>query len=170
MSTVKSIARNQSGAVLAIVLLVLLALTILGAAALSTTSVELNIARNERELREAFYLAEGAAMEGVQRLVNTPAVDLDERFAFWHHSREAIDGDGPNFRDPGQWEAAGDAQGNCLRSPVDPDTFIAAVEWRVAPGGSLVMTGTRLYQNRVYGRCTKHGAEQLVEIGYYLRY
>jgi hypothetical protein len=99
--------QSQSGAVLVITLLVLLAVTVLGVASLQTTSVELNISRNEREIRETFYLAEGAAMEGLQRLKAVPAVDLEERIFLWHHDRDSIGNDKTGFRDPahGRWKA-----------------------------------------------------------------
>jgi len=163
--------QSQSGAVLIITLLVLLAVTVLGVASLQTTSVELNIARNEREIRETFYLAEGAAMEGLQRLKAMPAVDLEERVFLWHHDRDSVGDDKTGFRDPAQWQMDSGARSpNCMPSAIDPDTYFAAVNWGVAPGGSLVQTGSRLYHHRVYGLCTKHGANQRVEIGYYLRY
>lgn len=161
---------HQSGAVLVVTLLVMLAVTILGVAGLQTTTVELRIARNEREIRESFYLAEAAAMEGVQRLINAAGVDLEEQFAHWHHFRQAMAGNGAGFRDAGHWDCTDSAIGNCLPSPLDRHAFIAAVEWRVAPGGSLLMTESRLVENRVYGLCTKHGAHHVVEIGYLLRY
>jgi hypothetical protein len=163
--------QSQSGAVLVITLLVLLAVTVLGVASLQTTSVELNIARNEREIRETFYLAEGAAMEGLQRLKAVPAVDLEERIFLWQHDRDSVGDDKTGFRDPAQWQMESAARPpNCMPSTIDPDTYFAAVNWGVAPGGSLVQTGSRLYHHRVYGLCTKHGANQRVEIGYYLRY
>jgi hypothetical protein len=165
--------QSQSGAVLVITLLVLLAVTVLGVASLQTTSVELNIARNEREIRETFYLAEGAAMEGIQRLKAVPAADLEEGVFFWHHDRgsESIENDKTGFRDPARWQMDSGARSpNCMQSAIDPDTYFAAVNWGVAPGGSLVQTGSRLYQHRVYGLCTKHGANQRIEIGYFLRY
>jgi len=163
--------QSQSGSVLVITLLVMVAVMVLGVASLQTTSVELNIARNEREIRETFYLAEGAAMEGIQRLKAVPAVDLEERVFFWHHDRESIGNDKIGFRDPAQWQMDSGARSpNCMRSAIDPDTYFAAVNWGVAPGGSLVQTGSRLYHHRVYGLCTKHGGNQRVEIGYFLRY
>jgi len=161
---------NQSGAVLVVTLLVVLAVTVLGVAGLQTTTVELRIARNEREIRESFYLAEAAAMEGVQRLINAAGVDLEEQFSHWHHPRRALAGNGWDFRDAGDWDCDDSENGNCLQSPLDRHAFIAAVEWRVAPGASLLMTGSRLVENRVYGLCTKHGGDHMVEIGYLLRY
>lgn len=163
--------QSQSGSVLVITLLVMVAVMVLGVVSLQTTSVELNISRNERAIRETFYLAEGAAMEGIQRLKAVPAVDLEEGVFFWHHDRDSIGDDKTGFRDHAQWQMdTGGFPHNCMQSAIDPDTYFAAVNWGVAPGGSLVQTGSRLYHHRVYGLCTKHGANQRVEIGYCLRY
>lgn len=161
---------DRSGSALLITLLVLTGVTIIGIACINTTIVEMKISSNGHEMRESFYLAESAAMEGVQRLINISDVDLNERILSWHHPRrDPVDG-AIDFRDPTQWDADGVGQGNCLQSALDPNAFMAAVEWKVAAGGSLVMTESRLYQNRVYGRCTKHDNGNLIEIGYNVRY
>ncbi len=161
---------SQCGSALVITLMVLTALTILGVAALNTSGVELKISRNEREVRETFCLAEGAVAEGVQRLSALSAVDLNEQYLPWHHPRKAAETNLVNFRDLKRWDVDGLGEDNGLVSPMSPDTFIAAVEWKVATGGSLVQTQSRLYQNRVYGRCDKYGTGTLVGMGYYLRY
>ncbi len=161
---------RQSGSALVITLMVLTALTILGMATLTTSGVELKIVRNEREIREAFCLAEGAVAEGVQRLSAMRTEDLVEQYLPWHHPRKAAETNRVDFRDPARWDADGVGEDNALVSPMSSDTLIAAVEWKVATGGSLVQTQSRLYQNRIYGRCDKYGVGTLVEIGYYLRY
>jgi hypothetical protein len=161
---------KQSGSALVITLMVLAALTILGVASLNTSVVELKIARNEREVRETFCLAEGAVAEGVQRLSALQAVDLNEQYLPWHHPRKSVENNRVDFRDLNRWDVDGLGEDNALVSPMSADTFIAAVEWKVATGGSLVQTQSRLYQNRVYGRCDRYGTGTLVEMGYYLRY
>jgi hypothetical protein len=163
-------ASSQCGSALVITLMVLTALTILGVAALNTSVVELKIVRNEREVRETFGLAEGAVAEGVQRLSATKSVDMNEQFLPWHHPRKAVEENQVDFRDPGRWDVDGVGEDNGLLSPMSSDIFIAAVEWKVATGGSLVQTQSRLYQNRVYGLCNKYDTGTLVEMGYYLRY
>ncbi|MBR9980320.1 MAG: hypothetical protein KFF50_04770, partial [Desulfatitalea sp.] len=113
----------------------------------------------------------------VQRLVNLSAdaealVDLQEHGFHWHHPRLGLEAPGLDFRHADAWTIdEPDALPNCLQGALDPDACMAVMEWRVAPGGSLVMTdGSRLYENRVYGLSTKYGAWNLVEIGYYVRY
>ena len=167
----KALWDNQKGSVLLITLLVLIAVTILGIAGIQTSIIELKISSNERQMREGFFLAESAAMDGVQRMASMMNKDLNDPSEFWYHSKRDSDGTDLDFRDPGKWIKDGDNDmHNCLGSAIDPSTFVAAMEWKVASASSLVMTETRLYQNRIYGLCTKYDADNLVEIGYNLRY
>ena len=161
---------QESGAVLLTTLLVLIAITVLGLASINKSIVELKIARNEREVRELFYLSEAACMEGIQRLQSTDNTDLNEHAQFWHHSKKSISDNRLNFRDPTHWDMDGLTEDNSINSTLNADTYIAAVEWTVATGGSLIQTQSRLYQNRIYGFCDKYDAENIIEMGYYMRY
>lgn len=58
--------QSQEGAVLVIALMLLAVLTILGAAALNTTTSEIRIAGNERVYKNAFYNAETAITYAVE--------------------------------------------------------------------------------------------------------
>jgi hypothetical protein len=161
---------GQSGSALVVVLLVMTALAILGVMSINTSTVELDITRNEREVRETFYLSESAVLEGVQRLIDTPRIDLEEKIESWHHDEWALRAVSVDFRDPQYWDADGHGEDNALQSQLDANTYIAAVEHRLASGSSAILTESRLYMNQVYGLSTKHDALSLVEVGYYLRY
>ncbi len=161
---------HPSGSILLVVLLVIASLTLLGVLAINTTAVDMAIARNHRDLRESFYLAEAAAMEGLQRMLNSPAVDLAECHFIWHHSATEVEQSHLDFRRPGNWHTDDPQHANALQSPLDAHTFLAATESRVAGGSSLIATDSRLYVNRLYGLCTKHDADNVVQIGYYMRY
>ena len=151
-------------------LLVLLAITILGVASVNTSVVESKIARSEKEFTETFYLSEGATMECIQRLIDTDMVDKDEQFPPWHHSKAGVVEMAIDFRQPSDWDVDGVGEDNGLKSPINNDVYLAAIEWKVATGGSLIQTESRLYQNRAYGLCTKYGINSIIEVGYYLRY
>ena len=114
---------SQSGSALVVVLLVMTALAILGVMSINTSMVELAIARNEREAREAFYLSECAALEGIQRLIDTPRIDLEEKIGFWHHEEETAETAKEDFRDPQYWDADGRGEDNALQSGLDENTF-----------------------------------------------
>jgi hypothetical protein len=152
------------------VLWVMAAVSILGVMSINLSSIELEISCNERRMREVFYLSEGAALEGVQRLANAPRIDLEDKIYFWHHEEKAANPDQTNFRDPRQWKTGGRDGDNAMQSALDPNCYYSAVEHRLAAGSSAVVTGTRLYMNRVYSLCSKHKASNLVEIGYQQRY
>jgi hypothetical protein len=109
-------------------------------------------------------------LEGAQRLIDTPRIDLEEKISFWHHNEESIKAAEEDFSDPQYWDADGRGEDNALQSRMDENTFIAAVEHRLASGSSAILTESRLYMNQVYGLSTKYDALSLVEIGYYLRY
>ena len=161
---------DSSGAALIITILVMAALTILGIMSINTSVVELYISRSEREIRESFYLAEGVTMEGIQRLIALPPKDLDEQYIPWHHAKSRLASEGIDFRNPEDWDINGDENDNAVPGALSGDSFLAAAEWAVATGGSLIQTDTRLYQNRVYGLCRRYDADTIIEIGYYLRY
>ncbi len=162
--------QNPNGSILVVVLLVMTAISILGIMSINTSTVELRIARNEREVREVFYLSESAAIEGVQRLIDTPPIDLEEKIQCWHHGIETATAENLNFRDPQKWDVDGRGEDNGRRSALDQNAFFSAVEHRLATGSSAIVTESRLYMNQVYGLSTKYNAVSLVEIGYYLRY
>ena len=161
---------DRRGSVLTITLMVLAAITILGIAGINTTIVELHISRNELQLRESFYLSEGAAIEGIQYLREAKAMDLNEQQLPWHHSRATLAAVKTDFKNPDHWKVDQAGEDNGLQSALEPHSYLAAVEWATATGSSLISTQTRLYVNRVYGLCTKHGTDTIVEIGYKMRY
>lgn len=161
---------GQHGSVLVIALLVLLSVTILGVMGIHTSTVDLRIAGNEHRMRESFYLAEAAAVEGIQRLMKTEAVDLNEKHLVWHHSQNEVEAQSIDFRDPQDWDVDRVEPDNGTYSGVDENAFITAVERRVATGSSLIATQSRLYVNSVYGLCTKNHTDILIEIGYKSRY
>ena len=162
--------QKQQGSTIIVVLLVMMAVTIIGVMSINTSVVDLRIARNEKRLRQTFYLSDGVAMEAGQRLADTAPIDLEEKHSYWHHAMKQVRAEGIDFRRLDDWVVDGDEEDNALASPMGPDLFMAAVEWRLATGSSAIATGPRLYLNRVYGLYRGNNAGQVVEIGYYLRY
>lgn len=158
------------GSTLVVVLLIMAAISIFGAMSLNFSSVELQISGNERQMREVFYLSESAALEGVQRLENTPRIDLEDKVYYWHHRGDAKGHDKLDFRDLQQWDADGHGEDNARKSALDSKSCFAAVEHRLAAGSSAIVTGPRLYLNQVFGMSDKYKSGNLVEIGYQLRY
>ncbi len=161
---------TQSGTVLVLCVLILTAVTVLALAGIHAGAMDLQIATNHARLGHGLYLAEGAALEGIQRLANAATTDLHDRSFFWHHSRSELEAVNLDLRCPAHWSAVGNKPTLALQSGLGPDVQLAAVEWSLAAGSSLVATEPRLYLNRVYGRSNRSQAGHLVEIGYQLRY
>ena len=161
---------DQTGSALIVCLLVLVAVTIMGIAGVNTGVVQLRIAANHKQIGHGFYLAEGAAMEAVARLSNATQLDLLDRLYFWHHARVEIDAKHIDLSYPQHWPVRGQSQEIVLQSALGPDIYLAAVEWDIAAGSSLVATESRLYLNRVYGKTKRYQADHLIEIGLNMRY
>ena len=167
----QEMSKDEKGSVLLIALLVMMAITVLGVLSIQSSMIELHLVRNERDIRETFYLSESAAFEGVQLLVDSKKEDRQDNIPVWHHRRKEKETLNLDFRDVAQWDADGlGRDDNSIKSRFDKDSSIAAVEWDIVSGGSLVMTDSRLILTRVYGLCKKHNADQLIEIGYAMRY
>jgi hypothetical protein len=150
--------------------MILTAVTVLGMVGIHAAVVDLQIATNHTQMGHGLYLAEGAALEGVQRLANATTTDLQDRSFFWHHSRSALEAAHLDLRCAADWSNHENLRKLALESSLGPDVQLAAVEWRLAAGSSMIATQSRLYLNRVYGRSTRFEADHLVEIGYQLRY
>jgi Tfp pilus assembly protein PilX len=72
----KSLLANEDGSIILIVLMVLMLVTLMGVSSLTTSTIEMQIAANEKGYKENFYTAEAAVMEGLQRMDLAPAEDL----------------------------------------------------------------------------------------------
>ena len=68
MGKTKNILANEQGSAIILAVLILAVLTILGVSSTNTSTVELQIVRNERIYQQNFYKAESAVMEAAQRL------------------------------------------------------------------------------------------------------
>ncbi|MCP4744783.1 MAG: hypothetical protein GY874_01380 [Desulfobacteraceae bacterium] len=162
--------QNEKGSVLLSCVLVLMAVTILGVMSIQMGVIEMKICANENEIRKAFYLAESAAAEGVGRTAEADPIDLIDACPVWFHSKKQISEEKLNFRIPAHWDVDGHGQDNCIKGAIGEDTYIAASELRIASGASLVMTESRLHINVIYGLCKKYGTQNIIEIGYAMRY
>jgi Tfp pilus assembly protein PilX len=151
---------SQDGYVAIVAALVILTLlAIISFSASRVANNEVTTARNESVHQRNFYLAEGAAMEAVDRLANT--ANLKDNVPDWME------------------KVAGSLEVDTLRSylndkvAVKPQAsavdanrtkFVAGLEG-VAPGGSLGMHTPTVYILGIYGRCEWNG-ESIVKIGY----
>jgi hypothetical protein len=150
--------------------LILTAVTVLGLVGIHAGVADLQISTNHTQMGHGLYLAEGAALEGVQRLASAATTDLHDKSFVWYHSRSALEVVGFDLRCTAHWSNINNLRRLTLESSLGSDVQLAAVEWSLAAGSSMVATQSRLYLNRVYGRSTRFQSDHLVEIGYQLRY
>ena len=148
---------NENGYFLIISTIMLLALiTIVSVVASNTARTEVQVAGNNLTYQRNLYLAEGAAMEAVDRLEN----DSNPRgLAFVEAGLKVINDDNYSV----DWEANSQA----VTATMDSDgktRFRAGYEGTPA-GYSLGMGKSRVHGFAVYGRTEKEGVTT-IKVGY----
>jgi hypothetical protein len=154
--------KNENGYFLFLSTIMLLALlTIISIAATQTANTEVQVARNDTIYQRNLYLAEGAAMQAVDRLQNDPnPLDLE----FVVPGLKVIDDE--TFLD--HWDT--DPGGREGISTLDPDgntRFLAGYEG--TPAGFSLGIGqgqqSSVHGFAIYGRTQKQGVTT-IKIGY----
>ena len=151
--------KNEKGYFLIMSTILLLALlTIISIAATNTANTEVQTASNDMVYQRNLYLAEGAALEAVDRLENDP----DPRgLPFVVTGLKAIDDD--TYID--HWDTApGGANGIATHDSSGDTRFVAGYEGTPS-GYSLGMGKSRIHEFAVYGRVQKQGATT-IKLGY----
>ena len=165
MVKTNAIIKNDDGAVIIFVAMLILALlSIISIAASNTANIEVLIAGNEYGHKQNFYLAEGAAMEAVDKLeaisdpYDTPIVWIEKLM-------RVLGDDNLNeywvkleYHDPnGAVPAASSAD-------MDNTHYIAGAEGIVG-GASLGLGGSSVHGYAIYGRCENNGVVS-IKVGY----
>ncbi len=152
-------------------MLILAVLTILGISSTNTSTIELQIVRNERIYQENFYMAESAALEGLELLESATESQLDDKtYASFVWLKkiipDTVDPDVDIMRDINNWNTT-----NAAVSAVSPDAQYAIVEENVALKSSLDMTATsQLYDYIARGQSASDNGRVLIEMGYRKRH
>jgi len=159
MRTMTETLRNENGYFLIISTMMLLALlTIISIAASNTARTEVQIAGNNLVYQRNLYLAEGAAMEAVDRLQN----DANPRgLGFVVPGFKAIDDS--TYTD--HWDNdPGGLRGIAAHDPAGDTRFVAGYQGTPA-GYSLGIGKPRIHEFVIYGRTEKQGVTT-IKIGY----
>ena len=152
---------SQDGHVALVAAVVILTLlTIIGFSASRVANNEVAMARNESVHQRNFYLAEGAAMEAVDILVNT--ANLRDNVPDWMEKVAGSIKVDTSLRS--YLKGAQDVKPKTSGVDDQHTKFVAGVEG-VAPGESLGMDRPTVYILGVYGNCEWNG-ESIVKIGY----
>ena len=78
--------KNEEGSAIVVALMILMVVTIIGVSSSNTTTVELQIVRNDGIYKQNLYLAEAAAQEAIQRIWNISRSDpilLERQAPVW---------------------------------------------------------------------------------------
>jgi len=152
---------NENGSVLIVSLVILALLVIIGISATTTSNIENLVTRNVEQYTVALYLAEAAAMEGIQSLDDVAPNPRDNPPGWLNPTMDAVtDAD---ILDDNYW--AGGA-------PYTPGAGVGSSQLLgeshgVVGGSSLDMGKSNVYGYTIYGRGqAPTGGLVLVGVGY----
>jgi hypothetical protein len=148
----------QGGSVLVIGMLMLVLLSLLGIAVTTTSTIEMQVAANERFYKENLYDAEGAALEAAQSLENT---DLKNVPPAWLEGIGGIDEANDMFND-----AFWNDNNRTAPSANTPVARYSAVLTGFGPGSSLDVSVSRIHMYSVYGRAQRNNGTAVVRVNY----
>ncbi|NOX33909.1 MAG: hypothetical protein GXP56_09260 [Deltaproteobacteria bacterium] len=151
--------KNEEGFVLIASMLFLVVLTIIGIAATNTTTIETNIAGNEKIYKQNFYLAEGAAREAAQN-------DLTSAWVWEANKNDLPLDSGGTFDVNSVFTQTSGLGANTSFGVVDNDIPSGVL----GSGHSLKVDGTgaggRMNFFDLYGQSTQNNSTVRIKIGY----
>lgn len=151
---------NEDGSAIILALVMLMLLTLIGTSANNTATIEIQIAGNDRDYKQLFYMAEAASMEALQRIsdvTDTSQLQVGSGSTLSYVIDTSLD----SYDD---LKAAG------ATSSVDANTVYAVRAKGIAVGSSLDMSNpTQLYEYEVHGMSEDQGYAH-VEIGFRRRF
>lgn len=155
---VQSLLKNEDGSVMVLALIILVLLTLMGLSATNTSTIEVQIANNERIYKDNFYKAEAGIMTAAQTLENLDANTLNNIDGLNWVNADAVD---PNNIDTSTaiWNTTG--------------TGLSDVKFTVVESSGLIdlSAASNLHKYTVYGVYDTPGGNQVVlEIGYKKRF
>ena len=160
-----AILKNETGALMILITVMLLVLlTVISIAASRTAIIETKIAANEFAYQRCFYNSEGAIMEAVDLLDTDEDINPKDAVPEWMGKDPVVVNDNTVFAN---WE---DEEEIGAVVPQDAkvdttDTALMAVHRGILPGNSLDMTRPNKHAFSIYGRCDKDGLVMLT-VGY----
>ena len=159
--------KNEEGSAIVVALMILMVVTIIGVSSSNTTTVELQIVRNDGIYKQNLYLAEAAAQEAIQRIWNTSRSDpilLENQAPVWLNTIDMKDID--NWDDDGA-----DGDDTALTSSTDPDASLAVIDAGITDGGSLdISSETNAHDFAVFGLGKRNNGRVFIRIGYRERF
>jgi len=165
MVKTKAMIKNEDGAVIIFVAILILALlSIISIAASNTANIEVLIAGNEYGHKQNFYQAEGAAMEAIDKL-EAIADPYDTPLVWMEKLMRVLEDDNLNL----YWAKLDDPDSTgAVPAASSADTgnthYMAGAEGIVG-GASLGLGGSSVHGYAIYGRCENNGVVS-IKVGY----
>lgn len=170
---------NDRGAAMFTTILILLLLSIVMVASTNTTVTEKRQIRSEALFQRAFFLAESAALESIQKLANEtdPGELLAPLIQPGANNEDLVmsaDADEPqnDLRNLDRDKNGTIESGDILdASEIDPNnaTRRVAVQMPI-DGSSLGLEGSRLYTYMAYGYTESNGGRAMIKVGFRKRF
>lgn len=135
--------KNEDGNIMALTLMMMVVLTIMAVSAINTTTIELQIAENDKTYKQNFYFAEAALVEAAKMIEEGSSDDLKPgtgAYVAWLMN-DSVDMTNVNTM-----------LANSAVSGVNASARYSATYSGIAGGGSLDLTQpTQLYEYEIYG-------------------
>lgn len=162
---------NEHGSTLLVALLMLTILTVIGLASINTSSIEIQIAGNERIYRQNINLAESAASHIAKEITNMdgngqdPQSDYEDLFPStstlsWISSQTTSFFDNPN-----QWDSDGSNNDDNAGSNASGSYRYAANYLGKQSGSSLNPGALSVNLYSIYGISENNGGTALIQMG-----
>jgi len=152
--------KNDDGSAIILALVMLMLLTLIGTSANNTATIEIQIAGNDRDYKQLFYMAEAASMEGLQTIADITNTS----------QLQPGSGSAPSYIVGSALDAYADLKTTGQTSAVGSGTLYAVRAKGIAPGSSLDMSSpTQLYEFEVHGMSEDRGYAH-VELGFRRRF
>lgn len=166
---------SEQGSVILFVMVFILVISIYGIASLKSSSAELMIARNHRCYKQNIYRAEAAIMEIARKLDQDedPETNLKPVTSVYAWLADGTTENGVFNPEKDEWHWDGDAtnsQASALPVFDDEKSGYVVVFEGIAPGASLSMGGSHLWQYGVYGKSKLCDGEVGVVAGFRKRF
>ncbi len=166
--------QNENGTAIISALLILMLLTIVSITATDTTTTEKRIVRSEAVFEQNFYLAESAAMEGVQRIQDgttneqliatmIPVTDADYNNLIIIPDADNPDDDEANLDTNG--DGVFDTNDTYQVTEIDPTTYRVVIQKDIPSGSSIGMGTSRLYDYLAYGYSEAGNGQVFIKVG-----
>jgi hypothetical protein len=176
MFTKSLLMKNEEGSAIVVAVMILMVVTIIGVSSTNTTTVELQIVRNDGIYKQNLYLAEAAAQEGIQRIWNLSRSDpfrLERQAPVWLNHLDDTNQPDTDLTITGNWDWDNDGVGNDNSevSSTDPDAILAVVDAGITDGGSLdISSETNAHDFAVFGLGNRNNGRVFIQIGYRERF